>query len=134
MLGSIYGLVSGNMDNPVSEYGQYVIDWYNERKSDALKAKERRRAEKIQKAGSEPAKAWEFLKETLSDPALATSFFIEQVPLLAMSGSAGLAARAGLAATGARAATQAATATGTAVATGAALQGAEAGGEAYERL
>jgi len=134
MLGDLGGLITGKMDNPVSRYGKFVIDWYGERKSDALKAKERERAKRIAKADGEVDKGLAFLRETFSDPALATAFFIEQVPLLAATGGAGLVAGAGARAVGAGVATRAAVGTGTAVGAGSALQGADSGGDSYERL
>jgi len=133
-LGRIGALVQGKDENVATRHGGRAREFWDERKSEGLKARERRRTESIEGAEGIVGKAVAAAGETLLDPALLSSWLAEQVPMLVPSAGAGRVAGAGAAALGASSKVAGRTALGTAIGTGAAQQGADVGGDAYEGL
>lgn len=141
MAGDLYGLATGDMDNAVSRAGQYGVDYFNEMKSDDLRAAESARKAKIDAEGDELGKAWAYVKETVANPSLLSSAIAEQLPNTVGTGGAGAVARVGaekilLKTLAKEAAKRLATKVGvrTAIATGAAMQGADVGANQYDEL
>lgn len=132
--GDLYGLTTGDMDNWASNQGRRGIEFYSKGKSTELKAAEAYRKEKIDAADGLIDKAGTAFWETISSGRLTTSFILEQAPMLAITGGAGAAAGAGAKAAGYGTKAAGQIATGTAVGTGATMQGADVGGDAYEKL
>lgn len=151
--GQLYGLATGDfaktgalgLGEDISKYGE-------EMKSAGLKAREAARAVKVQEA--EKLGNWEAFKaalgETITDPALLSSFLAEQAPQLLpmiLTGGTAAAITAGRATAAqlakgatkeaaAEAAKIAATRAGTtaAIQTGAVMQGADVGAGAYDEI
>lgn len=145
MVGDIYGLASGNMDNATSEYGKFVQDYWNKGKSKDILQLEKQRKADIDGTPSELGKALAYVKHTVSSPRLLSSALAEQVPMFVPGGGIGAVTRAGAAKillrkalTDAAKMKAAQTATKIGVATalgaGAAMQGADVGGDQYVRL
>ena len=105
-------------------------------KSPTLIGKEAVRAQKISQAEGILPEAWAAFKGTVSDPALLTSFFTEQLPNLAGSWGGGLLARGATKALMVSATEQALGKAGIrgAVGTGAVMQGADIGSDTYEAI
>jgi hypothetical protein len=131
--------------------GKQVEEYGQELKSPVLKGKEAVRAQRVAAAGEEgglKGMASQFgtaIKETITDPALITSFFAEQVPNLFGSMGGGLLAKGGVkllmsdavkASLGKAGIESAAGKAGVAgaVGTGAVMQGADVGYDTYEAL
>ena len=131
-VGSLYGLITGDMDNELTRIGKIVRNYHQANKSDELKAKEQRRAQALENANGEWEAMGVFLAETITDPALFGSFLVEQIPNLVATGGVGRAAAIAVKPLAKSAAGK--VGTGAAIGAGAALQGAEVGGEAYERI
>jgi hypothetical protein len=153
--GQLYGLTTGDFKTGALQLGKDIQQYGEEMKSAGLKAREEARQQKIaeaEKTGQLSAFGTA-ISETLKDPALLTSFGLEQIPqLLIPAGAAGAVGRgvlkagtAGLAEkglTGAAAAAaekeilNAAIAKGASAAVGAGSvqQGADIGAGAYEDL
>ncbi len=132
--GDLYGLATGDMENWASDHGQSVKDYWDERKSEGLKSAEKIRKQKIDAADGELAKAGTAFFETITSPALLTSFLGEQVPMLLPVGAAGRVAGAVTKAAGAGAKTTALAGTGAAILTAGGMQGTDAGSQAFEQL
>ena len=151
--GQIYGLATGDFSKTGAlGLGEDISQYGSDMKSEGLKARELQRNAKVQEAEKEGQ--WQAFKtgfsETITDPALATSFIAEQLPLLlpmiATGGTAAAvsAGRAGAAAlakgatkeAAAIAAKEAGIKAGSAAAlqTGAAMQGADIGSGAYDEI
>jgi hypothetical protein len=119
----------------VEEFGQGL-------KSPVLKAREQVRSQKIAEAGKDGGfggMAAEFgtaIKETITDPALLTSFFAEQIPNLIGSMGGGLLARGGVKLLMKETTESAVGKAGVAgaVGTGAIMQGADVGADTYEQI
>lgn len=133
-LAGLYGLTTGDMDNPVSEQAKSGQAYWEAKVSPELKAQEGERRAAIDAADGEWAKAGTAVWETLKNPALLSSSLAEQGAMLMPMVGAGRAAGATAKALGAGkvAADTAAVAGG--VGAGAVLQGADTGGDAFERL
>ena len=56
--GDLYGLASGNMDNPASELGKNAQEYWQDKKSDSLKERTQQRKENIDAQDSTLGKAW----------------------------------------------------------------------------
>lgn len=132
--GTLYGLSFGDMSNPMRRESERLREFYQERKSPGLRAREERQRAEIEQADGFLDELGTTLRTTVSDPALLSNFMVEQIPNLAASGLGGLLTRAGAVALGAGARGAGMAGTGGAIATGAAMQGADAGGDAYDRL
>jgi hypothetical protein len=132
--GDMYGLTTGDMDNWASNQGQRGTEYWQERKTPQLKALEQQRKERVDSTDSELGKAGVAFWETMKSPSLLSSFIFEQMPQLLPVGGIGRGAGLAAKAMGAGAKTAGAVATGAAVGTGSAMQGADAGGQAFEDL
>ena len=134
MVGGLYGLATGDMDNSVYQWAQENRVSLDAMKSDDLKMRERRLQESINSAdgffGQAAAAVW----GTVSDPYLMANMVAEQLPLLLTTGGAGLATSAGAKALGAG--TKAAIRSGTAGAavTGGAMNAADIASGTYEQI
>jgi len=140
----LYGLATGDMDTALNRAGAAVKKYGEEMQSPGLQMREAQRAAAVQEAekrGQLSAFGTAF-GETVKDPALISTFLLEQVPqLLVPFGGAKVAQGASLArsamagvpvAAGAQAAQTAAYRT--ALGLGALQQGADVGAESYEEL
>jgi hypothetical protein len=145
MLGDIYGLATGNMDNPVSQYGKTMQDVYAPWKSDESRALEENRAAAVAAEGDELGKAWAYVRETVSNPSLLANLVAEQIPNMTPGGIVGAGARVAASKVLLRKVTTEAAAkiaakqaakigVGTAVGAGAAMQGADVGSDQYDEL
>lgn len=134
MVGSLYGLASGDMDNWARNHGARTREFWTERKSEQLRAMEADRAAKIESQPSTLGKAGVAFWETIKSPSLLSSFVAEQAPNLLVTGAAGRGAGMAARATGAGERAAASTAVAGAVGAGASMQGADVGGSAYDQL
>ncbi len=131
MAATAHGVATGTMlNNQSREIAKGAGEWWQEKKSDALQQKERMRSERVDESDGILAQAGTAIKETVSDPALLTSFSAEQLPNLAGPAGAGRLTAKFLATTGEKIALKYATAA--AVGTGAVMQGADIAGDAYD--
>ncbi len=89
--GKLYGLASGDMDNWARNQGAEGREWWNQLKSDGLTEREKERQAKIESADSWYGKAGTAFWETITDPALLSSFAAEQLPMFFPAGFAGRA-------------------------------------------
>jgi len=141
--GDLYGLASGDMDNAVSELGRSGQEYWEDAKSDVLKAKIAQRKKDIDAQESTLGKAWTAVKDTVTDPALAVDTVAENAATMLPGMAAGRLAAGARMASGLRfgplpAASQLALeqgagriGTGVAVGVGAAQQGADVSGDIY---
>lgn len=102
--GDLYGVASGDMGNVASTLGERGQEHWQEKKSDALQAKERQRKANIDAQDSTLGKAWSAVKDTVTDPALAVDTVATNVGTLLPSMAAGRGVAAWRLAQGARAA------------------------------
>ncbi|MBC7599210.1 MAG: hypothetical protein H7238_09345 [Polaromonas sp.] len=142
--GDLYGLASGNMENPVSELGKNAQEYWTGGQSQALKDKIKVRDAKIDEAEGILGKAGAAIYNTVKEPALmadmAASNISTMLPgaLVARPVQGAMMARALAAgpitelAAGAAAKTAAKVATGVSVGTGAIQQGADVSSQAYD--
>lgn len=121
-VGTMYGLVTGNMDNPVAKLGQEGEEYWDEQKSPQLKAKQAALDSNVASKDGLVSKYGSMVKGILSDPALLSNSLAENAyQLLPVAGMGRLAYGARMAAAGAEgaeAAAPAAAAWGTAAAKG----------------
>ena len=112
MVGGLYGLTTGDMDNPVYQWAKENKASIDAIKSDELRARERQLQQSINSSDTLPGQAWNAVWGTVSDPYLMANFVAEQLPLLATTGLVGLGVKGGAALLGAgvKAATRAGTA------------------------
>lgn len=141
--GDLYGLASGDMDNAVSELGRSGQEYWEDAKSNVLKAKIAQRKKDIDAQESTLGKAWTAVKDTVTDPALAVDTVAENAATMLPGMAAGRLAAGARMASGLRfgplpAASQLALeqgagriGTGVAVGVGAAQQGADVSGDIY---
>lgn len=122
-LGDMYGLITGNTDNFVSNVSGKASKFYQEKYSDELKNAIKNKAEAISKGETELDKYLIGMKENLNNPMLLGQLVTESTPMMvgALAGGEALAAVTGLKA-----------ATGM-VTTGALQQGTDMGTEFAER-
>jgi hypothetical protein len=134
MVGGLYGLATGDMDNPVYQWAQENRASLDAMKSDDLKMRERRLQESINSADGFWDQAATAVWGTVTDPYLMANMVLEQLPLLLTTGGAGLATSAGAKALGAG--TKAAIRSGTAgaAATGGAMNAADIATGTYEQI
>ena len=116
--------------------GKQLETFGQESKSATLKGKEQVLAKKVAAADGIASEAWTAFKGTLTDPALLTSFFAEQLPNLAGSWGGGLLARGATKALMRTATEEAIGKAGLrgAIGTGAIQQGADIGSDTYETI
>lgn len=122
--GTIYGLVTGEMDNGARTLGKDTQDFYQRQKSRQLQEAEQARARKIGAADGFFEEAGTAIAETVKDPKLLGSFAAEQIPMFVGPGAVG---RAGLALGGAKAAVP------SAIGAGAAMQAGDVSSDAYDQ-
>ena len=151
--GQLYGLATGDFSKTGAlGLGEDISEYGEEMKSAGLKAREAERATKVEEAEKEGqfAAFKAGLGETITDPALFTSFLAEQVPnilpmILTGGATAALTAGRASAAALAKGATKEAAAaagksagakagTTAAVQTGAVMQGADIGAGSYDEI
>lgn len=151
--GQLYGLATGDFSKTGAlGLGEDIAKYGEEMKSAGLKAREAARASKVQEAEKEGqfAAFKAALGETITDPALLTTFLTEQapqlIPMILAGGGAGYIAKRGVMnAAAARGAAQEAAAklasqkavkagTTAAIQTGAVMQGADVGAGAYDEI
>lgn len=140
LLGSAYGLATGDMENRLTASGARTSEFWEKRRTPAYKEAERLRQEKIDAAEGEFQKAGVAIWETISNPMLLVGELAKQVPNLAVGGVGGSAGK--LTATtagrvfGREVSEEAVTRAGTAAATttGVGLSSADFGQSAYEQL
>lgn len=133
-LGGELGRLATGDDNVVRQFGEDVRAYWDGRKSADLKAREQARRAKIDAAEGELAKGLTAIAATVGDPALFASFVAEQVPQFIPGMALGRAAVGVAQAARLGTTAQRALGVGGAIGAGAALQGADVGGDAYERL
>jgi hypothetical protein len=140
LLGSAYGLTTGDMDNRATRFGANTAEFWEARKTPILKAAEDLRQARIDAADGELEKAGVAIWETVKNPMLFISEVTKQVPNLAVGGLAGIGAKTvgkvGAAALGKELSEQAVTKIGVTAATGSelGLSSADFGQSAYEQL
>jgi hypothetical protein len=128
--------IEGAMDNP---WAKVAREWETKFQKDGVSPGLKARQEDVQaRIGAAPdeflAKAWSALKETASDPVVASNMLVEQVPMLAATAGGGKLLEAGGMLFGLGAKTVGKLGTAGAVGAGAALQGADVGADAYDRM
>ena len=96
MAGTLYGLVSGNMDNRISRLGEQTREFYEDFQTEGLRQRKADFQALVDSGEDELQKAGLAVAGMVMDPALTYSYLVEQVPLLAGTGGAGLAARGGV--------------------------------------
>ena len=147
-LGDAGGLVSGKMQNPVSEFGKSVRNYWEEDQSDVLKGKKRNLQANIDAQEGMFGKAWEAVKGTATDPALAADAVASNVATMIPGVAMGRVAAGSKMASGVAAASELGPAslvareaaakaagrfgTNVAIGTGAVQQGADISGDVYE--
>ena len=134
MVGGLYGLATGDMDNSVYQWARENRTSLDAMKSDDLKMRERRLQESIASTDGIGSQAAAAVWGTVSDPYLMLNMVVEQLPLLVATGGSGIAARAGATALGVaeKAAVRAGTA-GAAV-TGGAMNASDIASGTYEQI
>jgi hypothetical protein len=133
-MGYLWGLATGNEQNTLTELGQGAQDYWQDRKSLALRGKEAERQINIEAAPNEWAAAGSAIADTITDPRMLASFGAEQIPMFVPGAGAGRAAMVASRAAGLGAGAAGAIGTGAAVGTGAALQGADAAQATLEEV
>jgi hypothetical protein len=131
-IGTIGGLITGDMEgNTVRELGKSAEEYWDNLKSGKLKKLEGDRAAKVAAADGELQKGWTAVKETLTNPALAATFFSSQLPNMIPGAVVGRALVLG---TAARLGPEAAAILGEAggIGAGAAAQGGDVAGQTYD--
>ncbi len=140
LLGSAYGLTTGDMDNRATRFGANTAEFWEARKTPILKAAEDLRQARVDAAEGEFEKAGVAIWETIKNPMLLVSEVTKQVPNLAVGGLAGLGAKTvgkvGAATLGKELSEQAVTKIGVGAATGSelGLSSADFGQSAYDQL
>lgn len=143
--GDLYGLATGDMDNAASQLGRNAQEHWESGQSQALKSKKAERKAAIDAQDGIGGKAWEALKGTVTDPALAADAVATNIATLIPGMAAGRLASGAKFAAGVNAATKmgpanipaiasAAGSFGTkaAIGVGAVQQGADVAGDVYE--
>ncbi|HWH81275.1 MAG TPA: PLxRFG domain-containing protein [Burkholderiaceae bacterium] len=142
--GDLYGLASGDMQNPVSALGKDAQEYWTEGQSQPLKDKITARKAAIDASPTMLGKFGTAIKETITDPALLGDTVASNVATMvpgmiagravqgAMAGRALAAGPITEAMAGAAAQTGAKVATGAAVGTGAVQQGADVSSQAFD--
>ena len=131
-VGSIYGLMTGDMDNAAVRQGERGIKYYqNQWQSDDIKARQATRQQAIQQADGEMAKFGATVWETISDPALLATTLVEQGPMLVAGAGAGRVVGAASSLAGAGARTAGKLAGVASIGSMAGLQGGSIGEQAY---
>ena len=125
-LGTIAGLVTGDMDNAVTRAGDRATEYWNDRKPVEVLDAEKRRSEAVNAADGQWGKFGAAISETVTDPSLMLSLGASQIPNLIPGAAAGRAATiagAGMKAAG-----------GIGIGAGNLLHSADSAGETYDTL
>lgn len=143
--GDLYGLATGNMDNAASQLGRNAQEHWESGQSQALKDKKDTRKAAIDAQEGIAGKAWEAMKGTVTDPALAADAVATNIATLIPGMAVGRLASGMKFASGVNAASKlgpanipaiasAAGSFGTkaAIGAGAVQQGADVAGDVYE--
>lgn len=133
-VGDIYGLTTGDMQNPVVQLAQDNIDYLQRQKSP-----ETLELEKIRKSATDAEtgiidKAAAYLKHTAPEWRLVLNDIAAAAPSLVGSGGVGAGVRGVASKLGASAATAAKAGVGAAIATGSGITAAQAGADQYAEL
>ena len=80
--GELGGLATGNMDNAVTRLGDDAQNYWEDKKSGALKEKIQQRKANIDAQDSTLGKAWTAVKDTVTDPALAVDTLAQNAATL----------------------------------------------------
>ena len=96
--GQVAGLITGNVDETtgLQGLGKRLETFAEKAKSPVLRAKEQARSQKIAEADGFFKEAGVAISQTLTDPALITSFLFEQVPNLVGTMGGGLLTKGGV--------------------------------------
>jgi hypothetical protein len=131
MGGTIYGLISGDMDNTVRKTGEHYVK-RSEAKLSPFRQQEiadqRQKLKTIEEEAGQSAAFFVALADSLVDPMK----LVEQLPQLAVGGGAGKVVGGAVGKAAAKHGTTAAV--GTTVAANAAMEGADPAGDAYDRM
>jgi len=125
-VGSLYGLVSGDMDNMATRQAERGREFYEQFKTDELLQKQADLQARIDSADGQLAKAGEAVWGTISDLDLLGNFVLEQAPMAVPGGA--VAKGASLLTKSAR------VGAGAGVVTGGALQAGDVGGSVFDDL
>ena len=125
-VGDLYGLVTGDTENGLSNLGEIYKGAYEKGYSDPLKKKIAEQQAAIDKEEGELNKFITTVSTSIDDPELAVKTIVESIPAMLLAGGAGRLATVlgGSAKVG----------TGVALGVGAGQQGAEVGKETYDKL
>jgi hypothetical protein len=136
--GQVAGLITGNVDETtgLQGLGKRLETFAEQAKSPVLRAKEQLRSQKIAEAEGPLAEAGVAISQTLTDPALITSFLFEQVPNLIGTMGGGLLTKGGVKLLMRQTTDDALAKAGVrgAVGTGSVMQGADIGTNTYENV
>ena len=139
MAATANSLVTGNIvNNDARDMAKSAVNYWNDKKSDRLKMLEAERGRRVAGADGIIDEAKTAISETVTNPALLTSFAAEQVPQLVGPAAAGRVTGAVVTKAGEKLGEKAITAfankaaTGAAIGTGAVMQGADIGGDTYD--
>jgi hypothetical protein len=136
--GQVAGLITGNVDETtgLQGLGKRLETFAEKAKSPVLRAKEQLRSQKIAEAEGPLAEAGVAISQTLTDPALITSFLFEQVPNLIGTMGGGLLTKGGVKLLMRQTTDDALAKAGVrgAVGTGSVMQGADIGTNTYENV
>ena len=130
------GLTPPSEDTGLQGLGKRLEAYGEESKSPVLKAREALRNKKMQEAEGFLQEAGVAIKSTITDPALVSSFFFEQIPNLIGTGGFGALAKGGTKILMAQATEQALAKAGIrgAISGGAVMQGADIGTDTYNQI
>lgn len=134
-----------DVDIGLQGVGRALEQYAEKKKTPTLRAKEALRNERVSQADGFLSELGTSVKETVSDPALITSFFAEQVPNLVFSGGVGAVTKQGVKMAMTEATASALGKAGvnevlgkvgvrTALGTGAIMQGADIGSDTFEQV
>jgi len=136
--GQVAGLITGNVDETtgLQGLGKRLETFAEKAKSPVLRAKEQARSQKIAEADGFFKEAGVAISQTLTDPALITSFLFEQVPNLVGTMGGGLLTKGGVKLLMRQTTDDALAKAGVrgAVGTGSVMQGADIGTNTYENV
>jgi predicted transcriptional regulator len=135
-VGTLAGLTPPSEDTGLQGLGKRLEAYGEESKSPVLKAREALRNKKMQEAEGFLQEAGVAIKSTITDPALVSSFFFEQIPNLIGTGGFGALAKGGTKILMAQATEQALAKAGIrgAISGGAVMQGADIGTDTYNQI
>lgn len=131
-VGTLYGLATGDMDNSARNVGEHTSEVAERNKSPGIYASESARRQKIASEDGTAGKAWEAIKGTVTDPALALQMGAENVSMFLPAAAAGRTAGVVGNLLGLAPKVVGKVATGAAITTSALQQGADVAGDTYD--